>query len=201
MTEQERHDLFETHKKIVYAYLKKYNRFETDTQWLDHEDIAQEAMIALWNATGTYKSDKGAKFSTYASRRIGGAITDLLRRRSGVRMGKRTKPKLCPYSQAGSGMVCDDDDTLPEEILGAENDPRLEGIDLWDEFEYAMRFIVKGRRDEGELVRRMWILLAQGERQRTVANELGVSETWVWQLRQDTYNRLRQCSQFVEQVA
>lgn len=50
----------------------------------DVDDVVNEGVIALMDAIETYDPDKGAKFETYASLKIRGAIIDFIRRQDWI---------------------------------------------------------------------------------------------------------------------
>ena len=56
---------------------------------VDLDDLVQAGMIGLLDALGRYQDDQGAKFETYASQRIRGAMLDELRANDWVSRGLR----------------------------------------------------------------------------------------------------------------
>lgn len=62
---------------IKYAALSTRNMYQ---KFADTEDIVNEAALALMSAIDTYDPQRGAKFETYASMKMRGAIIDYIRR-------------------------------------------------------------------------------------------------------------------------
>lgn len=56
---------------------------------VDLDDLIQAGMLGLLDAAGRYQDDQGAKFETYASQRIRGAMLDELRANDWVSRGLR----------------------------------------------------------------------------------------------------------------
>lgn len=56
-------------------------------------DVVNEGVIALMDAIETYDPSRGAKFETYASLKIRGAIIDYVRKTG---LGSKTCKKICP---------------------------------------------------------------------------------------------------------
>lgn len=61
MQHTERMELFNSHMRLAYDAANKH----WVSQYVEHDDLVQEALIALWDATETYDATT-AKFSTYA---------------------------------------------------------------------------------------------------------------------------------------
>lgn len=67
--------LIERYRSTVEAIAMKYINSP-----LEKDDLVQEGMIGLLAAINSYKSDKGAKFVTYASRCIDNSVQTALRK-------------------------------------------------------------------------------------------------------------------------
>ena len=67
--------LIERYRSTVEAIAMKYINSP-----LEKDDLVQEGMIGLLAAMNSYKSDKGAKFATYASRCIDNSVQTALRK-------------------------------------------------------------------------------------------------------------------------
>lgn len=79
MTEKERDLLIENHVKLCERLITRYSTLF----WrLDYVEIKSIAYFALFNASRSFKEDKGIKFSTYAHRCISLQI---------IRLADRTK--------------------------------------------------------------------------------------------------------------
>ena len=78
---------FNRHKLLAYSISKNY---ASKFSWL-RQDIEQEALLALWEATQKFDATQGAKFSTFAYRTIHGRILDFIK--SEMRHVKAKKPK------------------------------------------------------------------------------------------------------------
>ena len=83
MTNEERAKLFEDNKGLVYHLIKEhYYSYE------DKEDLFQEGLIALWNASLRFEETKDMEFSSYATVVIYRQLNTLLKKR------KKTKQEV-----------------------------------------------------------------------------------------------------------
>jgi RNA polymerase sigma factor (sigma-70 family) len=55
---------------------------------LGHDDVDQEALIALWVASRSFNPDMGASFKTWGGRVVRARLTDLLRRATREKRGR-----------------------------------------------------------------------------------------------------------------
>lgn len=62
---------------VQYAVLSTRNMYQ---KYCEDSDVANEAVLALMKALDTFQPDKGAKFETYVSMKMRGAIIDYIRR-------------------------------------------------------------------------------------------------------------------------
>lgn len=69
-------------EKLVYAIIKKYERF------YDKEDLYQVGMIGLMNAYRHFDSNYQVKFSTYAYSYIVGEVTKYIREDKSIKVSK-----------------------------------------------------------------------------------------------------------------
>lgn len=75
--------LVESNQRLVYKIAR---RFKVSS--FDYDDLVQAGMMGLFNAAKNYDVTKGAKFSTYASYYIIGAIKDELSKHSLLKASK-----------------------------------------------------------------------------------------------------------------
>lgn len=62
MQHTERMELFNSHMRLAYDVVNKH----WVSKYVEYDDLVQEALIALWEATETYDTTTTTKFSTYA---------------------------------------------------------------------------------------------------------------------------------------
>ncbi|MGN0665196.1 MAG: sigma-70 family RNA polymerase sigma factor [Huintestinicola sp.] len=71
---------------VRYAVISTRNMY---SKFADKEDVTNEAVIALMNAVDSFDPEKNAKFETFASIRVRGAIIDYIRRMDFIPRGVR----------------------------------------------------------------------------------------------------------------
>lgn len=125
MTVEERNDIFEKNRKLVYFTLAKYH-----PRFMQSEDAYQEGCIALLEAIERYNPDEGT-FATYAVQRIRWRVYKMC----------YAKEKNAKNEIAFSEMLYEDKQgelESDEELLtalgftsaGIEDDPQIERIDI-----------------------------------------------------------------------
>ncbi len=78
--------LVESNQRLVYKIARRFK-----VSPFDYDDLVQAGMMGLFNAAKKYDVTKGAKFSTYATYYIIGAIKDELEKRSLIKTSKYYK--------------------------------------------------------------------------------------------------------------
>lgn len=93
MDENKRLELFNNHTKLAYSVARNHWGYSVDNQ----DDMTQEALLALWSATATYKEDLAA-FSSYAYTYIYHSLTTYVKTYKYGKMSLNSKFQLaCRY--------------------------------------------------------------------------------------------------------
>lgn len=136
---------------------------------LDREDMEQIGVLGFLAALGSYQSDRGAAFHTWATRKIRDYVLDAQRRACGN--GKQ-------YPQAVS---------LPD-TLGTEDDLTFIEAGLSPHASQVLRSALRELPAAQALV---LLLGVNGLSQRQIGDFIGYSQTYVHRLRQDALAALR----------
>lgn len=148
---------------------------------LELADCEQVARLAYWQSIRRFDLRRKGRLSTFATRRIRGAIVDLHRDQAGlIRLPRRAtdrgepRPKIMHLSQ----VVTQNDQGEDVEVL-MPVDPR-EPCDREDAARRVYRFLRIVCRDDRE--RLMVLMYAAGERMKSIGQQMGLSESRVSQL-------------------
>lgn len=80
-TREERLLVFREHEERTRVCVRwAWKRHELWKQRIERQDLYQEALVTLWQATEHYDCEAQTKFWTYAEKRVRGGIIDALRR-------------------------------------------------------------------------------------------------------------------------
>ncbi len=116
MNAQERNDLIEKHMGLAYFYARKFCATN-----MEYEDLVQEGMLGLMDATDRFDPGRGVKFSTYAMWHIRKTIMEAIRSKNDtVRTPRRRPSKSCVSLGDAVGII--DDAATPCEILAEEEE-------------------------------------------------------------------------------
>jgi RNA polymerase sporulation-specific sigma factor len=127
-------------------------------------DVIQEAQLGLWKACRTYDPGKGAKFSTYAARCIDNQIRMFNR-------GMRRRLVREMSLQTVISTETDGQEVTLEDILTREDDT---------EMKLLLKEALKAATSRSE---RLFITYTLGEdTQRSIARELGLSQSYISRL-------------------
>ena len=176
---------FERHKLLAYSI---WNKYSSKFPWL-RQDIEQEVLLALWEATQKFDAAHGTKFSTFAFRNIHGRVLYFIK--TEMRHVEARKP---PYA-ASKLTAAIQEQPIPEQ------DQLLSDFDLLKEhergttrkfLESALAYLTE---KELDVIR----LLYWGDLTATdVAQTIGVSNARVSMLAANSRKRLRPILQTVQ---
>ena len=178
---QARSCLIEHNLRLVVYIAKKF-----DNTSVGVEDLISIGTIGLIKAINTFKPDKNIKLATYASRCIENEILMYLRRNN--------KTKLEVSIDEPLNVDWDGNELLLSDILGTEEDTIYR--DLEDEAERKILFRALNKLSGREkLIVRMRFGLDHPEgkemTQKEVADQLGISQSYISRLEKKIMHRLR----------
>lgn len=176
-----RKTLIEHNLRLVVYIAKKF-----DNTGVGIEDLISIGTIGLIKAINTFKADKNIKLATYASRCIENEILMYLRRNSKTKMEVSIDEPL--------NVDWDGNELLLSDILGTEEDTIYR--DLEDEAERKILFRALNKLSGREkLIVRMRFGLDHPEgkemTQKEVADQLGISQSYISRLEKKIMHRLR----------
>ena len=178
-----RNILIERNLRLVAHIMKKYYASESD-----QEDLISIGTIGLIKAVGSYRLDKNIKFATYASRCIENEILMYFRSRR-KNSQDVSLSELIETGTDGAALELQDvvagEEDLLEDLAARENARQLrtavEAVLTDQEKEVVcMRYGLFGR---------------QPEKQREVADKLGISRSYVSRIEKRALERLREALQ------
>ena len=180
--EEARGALIEHNLRLVVYIAKKF-----ESSGVGIEDLISIGTLGLIKAINTFRSDKNIKLATYASRCIENEILMYLRHKS-TRQGEVSIDEPLNVDWDGNELLLSD-------ILGDDSDDGDVGIELQ-------------RREERETIRRAVASLGERERlliemrygmngrremtQKEVADEMGISQSYISRLEKKVIARLRE---------
>lgn len=108
---------------IKYRYLVEAISTKYINSILEIEDTIQEGMIGLFAAIKSYKSDKGTKFTTYASRCINNSINNAISKQSRLKDIPQDNVIVLEEDQIGSqqSLSAEDEFLAIESVNGLNN--------------------------------------------------------------------------------
>lgn len=168
------------HNLRLVAYIAR--RFENTG--IHIEDLISIGTIGLIKAVGTFDAHKKIKLATYASRCIENEILMYLRRHSRTRMEVSFEEPL--------NVDWDGNELLLSDIMGT--DPDLVGRELEMETDRNLLFDAISRlspREQRIMQMRFGLGGAAEKTQREVADELGISQSYISRLEKRIIKRLR----------
>ena len=178
-----RNVLIERNLRLVAHIMKKYYASESD-----QEDLISIGTIGLIKAVGSYRLDKKIKFATYASRCIENEILMYFRSRR-KNSQDVSLSELIETGTDGAALELQDvvagEEDLLEELSARENARRLRRavetcLSDQEKEVVCMRYGLFGR---------------QAQKQREVAQRLGISRSYVSRIEKRALERLREALQ------
>ncbi len=177
--ESVREGLIEHNLRLVVYIARKF-----ENTGVGVEDLISIGTIGLIKAVGTFDAHKKIKLATYASRCIENEILMYLRRHSRTRMEVSFEEPL--------NVDWDGNELLLSDIMGT--DPDLVGRELEMETDRNLLFDAISRlspREQRIMQMRFGLGGAAEKTQREVADELGISQSYISRLEKRIIKRLR----------
>ena len=178
--DQEARDvLIERNLRLVAHIIKKYY-----TQSGDQEDLISIGTIGLIKAVGTYRTDKNIKLATYASRCIENEILMYLRKNAG-RKGEVSFDEPLNTDWDGNELLLSD-------VLGTEADVVMRPVEEDVERDLlAAAISVLSPREKQIITLRFGLGGGKEQTQKEVADQLGISQSYISRLEKRIINRLK----------
>lgn len=159
--------LIEHNLRLVVYIAKKF-----ENTGLEMEDLISIGAIGLIKAVKTYKFDKKIKLATYASRCIENEILMQLRKTTKLKAEVSLDEPL-----SGDG---DGNELLLEDILYDEKQTLGKDMEKSSEQQILWEIINKlGEREKEIMIMRFGLLGGQEKTQKEVADELGISQSYI----------------------
>ena len=174
-----RDTLIEHNLRLVVYIARKF-----ENTGVGVEDLISIGTIGLIKAVGTYKSDKNTKLATYASRCIENEILMHLRKISGQRSEVSFDE---PLSSDWDG-----NELLLSDILGTEPDSVLRPIEDDVDRQLLLRALSHlPAREKLIISMRFGLGGGDGKTQKEVADQLGISQSYISRLEKRIISRMR----------
>ena len=171
--------LIERNLRLVAHIIKKYY-----TQSADQEDLISIGTIGLIKAVGTYRTDKNIKLATYASRCIENEILMYLRKNAS-RRGEVSFDEPLNTDWDGNELLLSD-------VLGTEEDTVMRPIEEDVERNLLAAAINAPPPRERQIITlRFGLGGGQEQTQKEVADQLGISQSYISRLEKRIISRLK----------
>lgn len=165
--EEARHLLIEHNLRLVAHIVKKFENTREDT-----EDLISIGTIGLIKAIESYSLGKGTKLATYAARCIENEILMHLRALKKVRKDISLHDPIGQDKEGNEISLMD--------VLQAETEDLVDQIQLKMEKQKIYQFIhVLNTREKEVIVGRFGLDMKKEKTQREIANDLGISRSYV----------------------
>ena len=175
-----RNTLIERNLRLVAHIMKKYYASESD-----QEDLISIGTIGLIKAVGSYRLDKNIKFATYASRCIENEILMYFRSRR-KNSQDVSLSELIETGTDGAALELQDvvagEEDLLEDLAARENARQLRT---------AVETVLTDQEKE-VVCMRYGLFGRQSQKQREVADRLGISRSYVSRIEKRALERLRE---------
>ena len=175
-----RNTLIERNLRLVAHIMKKYYASESD-----QEDLISIGTIGLIKAVGSYRLDKNIKFATYASRCIENEILMYFRSRR-KNSQDVSLSELIETGTDGAALELQDvvagEEDLLEDLAARENARHLRA---------AVEAVLTDQEKE-VVCMRYGLFGRQPQKQREVADRLGISRSYVSRIEKRALERLRE---------
>ena len=175
-----RHTLI-IHNLSLVVYIAK--KFENTGIWL--EDLVSIGTVGLIKAVSTFSKDKNIKLATYASRCIENEILMFLRKYSQYRYDISIDEPL--------NVDWDGNELLLSDVLGTENDCVNSHIEEEIEKQLLHEAVDKlGEREKKIMEMRFGLNGCKEKTQKEVADEIGISQSYISRLEKRIIKQLRE---------
>ena len=181
-SEEARGALIEHNLRLVVYIAKKF-----ESSGVGIEDLISIGTLGLIKAINTFRSEKNIKLATYASRCIENEILMYLRRKS-TRQGEISLDEPLNVDWDGNELLLSD-------ILGDDSDDGDVGMALMqrEERETIRRAVASLRERERLLIEMRYGMNGRREMtQKEVADEMGISQSYISRLEKKVIARLRE---------
>lgn len=171
--------LIEHNLRLVVYIAKKF-----ENTGLELEDLISIGAIGLIKAVGTYRFDKKIKLATYASRCIENEILMQLRKTTKLKAEVSLDEPL-----SGDG---DGNELLLEDILYDEEQNLGKDMERTSEQQMLWEIINKlGQREKEIMVMRFGLLGGEEKTQKEVADELGISQSYISRIEKKILDKMK----------
>ena len=176
---QAKHILIEHNLRLVAHVIKKYQSLDDDV-----EDLISIGTIGLIKAVNTFSPERSIKLATYASRCIENEILMYLRKTSNMKNEVSIEEPLNTDWDGNELLLCD--------ILGSEADIVNKDIEQELEKKLLLQAVDKLNSREKLIMEMRFGLNSKKEfTQKQVADELGISQSYISRLEKKIIKRLR----------
>lgn len=171
--------LIEHNLRLVVYIAKKF-----DNTGIDLEDLISIGAIGLIKAVQTYKYDKKIKLATYASRCIENEILMQLRKMNKIKAEVSLDE---PINNDGDGNELLLEDVLYDDrqTLGKDMERNSEQQILWEIINKL------GAREKEIMIMRFGLLGGEEKTQKEVADELGISQSYISRLEKKILGKMK----------
>jgi len=171
--------LIEHNLRLVVYIAKKF-----DNTGIEMEDLISIGAIGLIKAVQTYKYDKNIKLATYASRCIENEILMQLRKMNKIKAEVSLDE---PLNSDGEG-----NELLLEDILYDEQQTLGKDMERSSEQQILWEIINKlGSREKEIMIMRFGLLGGLEKTQKEVADELGISQSYISRLEKKILGKMK----------
>lgn len=170
------------HNLRLVVYIAK--RFENTRVGI--EDLVSIGTVGLMKAINTFRSDKNIKLATYASRCIENEILMYIRKNSHSRNDVSLEEPL--------NVDWDGNELLLSDVLGTEEDAVLSNIEREEERNIIHNAVCALEERERKIIQMRFGLFCSEEEktQKEVADELGISQSYISRLEKKIISKLRE---------
>ncbi|NLP35779.1 MAG: RNA polymerase sporulation sigma factor SigK [Clostridiales bacterium] len=177
-----RDKLIEHNLRLVAHIVKKYNMADKET-----DDLISIGTIGLIKAIDTFDNEKGIRLATYASRCIDNELLMMLR------SNKRLAKEVYLYDPIGSDREGNEINLL--DIIEEAEIDIVENIVLENDIKklYSMIGEVLTDREREIILLRYGLHNRKEVTQREIANQLGISRSYVSRIEKKALKKLREC--------
>lgn len=166
-----RRDLVLSHLELVERLADRYH-----PRWKSHierDDLVSAGRLGLLRAADDYDPGRGVRFSTYAYRRIFGAMVDELRAADPVSRSQRQRGNSAQVRPASAVPLADAEES---DLFACLPDPGSASVDAEAAVEDSVRQILRRLAPRQRLLVRLYLL--ESWTFRACGRLLGRSESW-----------------------